>query len=191
MQRIFVLLGILSSSLYVSAYFILFCIAFSIVFLLLLFLCFCLYSVPDRSLIAHSWTRLVRIYILRMEFLWLVFHNSCLRRGLYIIIDTQRNSSGYFAPVKVMKYRLRRLGVLFLSDKLSLVYVYANKKTSFYFRLLRIFKLKKRYRDIFGTLVLLSPLMWSTAIVMMVMYYFFAIIGMELFSEYDLRNCCV
>lgn len=58
-------------------------------------------------------------------------------------------------------------------------------------RLLRLFKLKKRYRDIFGTMVLLSPLMWSTAIVMMVMYYFFAIIGMELFSEYDLRNCCV
>nr|CAH7728734.1 unnamed protein product [Callosobruchus chinensis] len=57
-------------------------------------------------------------------------------------------------------------------------------------RLLRLFKLKKRYRDIFGTLVLLSPLMWSTAVVMMVMYYFFAIIGMELFSEYDLRNCC-
>lgn len=58
-------------------------------------------------------------------------------------------------------------------------------------RLLRLFKLKKRYRDIFGTLVLLSPLMWSTGVVMMVMYYFFAIIGMELFSEYDLRNCCV
>ncbi|CAG9815106.1 unnamed protein product [Phaedon cochleariae] len=58
-------------------------------------------------------------------------------------------------------------------------------------RLLRIFKLKKRYRDIFGTLVLLSPLMSSTAVVMMVMYYFFAIIGMELFSQYDLRNCCV
>lgn len=57
-------------------------------------------------------------------------------------------------------------------------------------RLLRLFKLKKRYRDIFGTLVLLSPLMCSTAIVMLVMYYFFAIIGMELFSHYDMRNCC-
>ncbi|XP_030757236.1 two pore calcium channel protein 1-like isoform X2 [Sitophilus oryzae] len=57
-------------------------------------------------------------------------------------------------------------------------------------RILRLFKIKKRYRDIFGTLVLLSPLMWSTAIVMMVMYYFFAILGMELFSEFNLRNCC-
>ncbi|KAK9892534.1 hypothetical protein WA026_020517 [Henosepilachna vigintioctopunctata] len=58
-------------------------------------------------------------------------------------------------------------------------------------RLLRLFKLKKRYRDIFGTLVLLSPLMWSTTVVMLVMYYFFAIIGMEFFAPYDLRNCCV
>lgn len=57
-------------------------------------------------------------------------------------------------------------------------------------RLLRLFKLKKRYRDIFGTVVILSPLMCSTAIVMLVMYYFFAIIGMELFSQYDMRNCC-
>ncbi|XP_066153922.1 two pore channel protein 1-like isoform X1 [Euwallacea fornicatus] len=60
-------------------------------------------------------------------------------------------------------------------------------------RILRLFKIKKRYRDIFGTLVLLSPLMWSTAVVMMVMYYFFAIVGMELFAEFDsqLENCCV
>lgn len=57
-------------------------------------------------------------------------------------------------------------------------------------RLVRVFKVKKRYRDIFGTLVLLSPLMCSTAVVMLVMYYFFAIIGMELFSGYDLRDCC-
>lgn len=33
--------------------------------------------------------------------------------------------------------------------------------------------------------------MWSTAVVMLVMYYFFAIIGMELFSKYDLKNCCI
>ncbi|XP_046418336.1 two pore calcium channel protein 1-like isoform X1 [Neodiprion fabricii] len=57
-------------------------------------------------------------------------------------------------------------------------------------RLLRLFKIKKRYRDVFGTLVLLSPLMCSTAIVMLVLYYFFAIIGMEMFEGYDMRNCC-
>ncbi|XP_011497956.1 PREDICTED: two pore calcium channel protein 1-like isoform X3 [Ceratosolen solmsi marchali] len=57
-------------------------------------------------------------------------------------------------------------------------------------RMLRLFKIKKRYRDVFGTLVILSPLMCSTAIVMLVLYYFFAIIGMELFAGYDMRNCC-
>ncbi|KAI8441835.1 hypothetical protein MSG28_005521 [Choristoneura fumiferana] len=49
---------------------------------------------------------------------------------------------------------------------------------------------KKRYRDVFGTLVLLSPLMSSAGCVMLVMYYFFAIIGMELFAGLDLKNCC-
>ncbi|XP_026472148.1 two pore calcium channel protein 1-like isoform X2 [Ctenocephalides felis] len=58
-------------------------------------------------------------------------------------------------------------------------------------RLMRLYKLKKRYRDVFGTLVLLSPLMCSAALVMLVLYYFYAIIGMELFAGYDMRNCCV
>ncbi|XP_043269050.1 two pore calcium channel protein 1-like isoform X2 [Venturia canescens] len=57
-------------------------------------------------------------------------------------------------------------------------------------RMLRLFKVKKRYRDVFGTLVILSPLMCSTAIVMLILYYFFAIIGMEMFAGYDMRNCC-
>ncbi|GBP62933.1 Two pore calcium channel protein 1 [Eumeta japonica] len=57
-------------------------------------------------------------------------------------------------------------------------------------RLMRLYKLKKRYRDVFGTLVLLSPLMSSAGCVMLVMYYFFAIIGMELFAGKDLKNCC-
>ena len=50
--------------------------------------------------------------------------------------------------------------------------------------------MKKRYRDVFGTLVILTPLMSSTAVVMLVLYYFFAIIGMELFAGYNMRNCC-
>ncbi|XP_053616842.1 two pore channel protein 1-like isoform X2 [Plodia interpunctella] len=58
-------------------------------------------------------------------------------------------------------------------------------------RLMRLYKMKKRYRDVFGTLVLLSPLMSSAGCVMLVMYFFFAVIGMELFSSYDLKNCCV
>ncbi|KAJ9576217.1 hypothetical protein L9F63_006950 [Diploptera punctata] len=79
------------------------------------------------------------------------------------------------------------LGVIIISLVPSFVYVVVLRPL----RLLRIFKLKKRYRDVFGTLVLLTPLMCSTAIVMLVLYYFFAIIGMELFAGYDMRNCCI
>nr|CAD7396976.1 unnamed protein product [Timema cristinae] len=77
------------------------------------------------------------------------------------------------------------LGVIILYMAPWFVYVVVLRPL----RLLRLFKLKKRYRDVFGTLVLLTPLMCSTAIVMLVMYYFFSIIGMELFAGYDMRNC--
>ncbi|KYM97934.1 Two pore calcium channel protein 1 [Cyphomyrmex costatus] len=57
-------------------------------------------------------------------------------------------------------------------------------------RTLRLFKLKKIYRDIFGTIVILFPQMCLTAVVILILYYFYAIIGMELFAGYDLRDCC-
>ncbi|CAG0916598.1 unnamed protein product [Notodromas monacha] len=57
-------------------------------------------------------------------------------------------------------------------------------------RLLRLFKLKRRYRDVFSALVIVLPRMASAAIVLLIVYYFFAVAGMELFSEIDLRNCC-
>uniref|UniRef100_A0A8D8TKZ2 Two pore calcium channel protein 1 n=2 Tax=Cacopsylla melanoneura TaxID=428564 RepID=A0A8D8TKZ2_9HEMI len=78
---------------------------------------------------------------------------------------------------------------------LSIFVMYTNP--TFYYvvvlrplRLLRLFKMKKRYRDIIGTLALLSPLIRSAGVVMLVLYYFFAIIGMELFAQYDMKNCC-
>ncbi|XP_022096236.1 two pore calcium channel protein 1-like [Acanthaster planci] len=68
--------------------------------------------------------------------------------------------------------------------------------SAFYFvilrpiRLLRLFKIKKRYRDVFGTFYVLLGRMLSVGIVIIVMYYFYAIIGMELFSDVALKNCC-
>ena len=47
-----------------------------------------------------------------------------------------------------------------------------------------------QFRDVFGTAVILLPHLVSTVIVLQLLYYFFAIIGMELFSSYDLLNCC-
>jgi two pore calcium channel protein 1 len=58
-------------------------------------------------------------------------------------------------------------------------------------RVVRIFKVKKRFRDVFGTLLLLMPLMSSAASVLILLYYFFAIIGMELFAGFDMKNCCM
>ncbi|XP_072156093.1 two pore channel protein 1 isoform X2 [Bemisia tabaci] len=77
-------------------------------------------------------------------------------------------------------------GVVIINSYPSFIYVVVFRPL----RLLRLFKVKKRYRDIIGTLALLSPLVKSAAIVMLVLYYFFAIIGMELFAGYDMRNCC-
>ncbi|XP_071790581.1 two pore channel protein 1-like isoform X1 [Asterias amurensis] len=57
-------------------------------------------------------------------------------------------------------------------------------------RLLRLFKIKKRYRDVFGTFYVLLGRMLSVGIVLVVMYYFYAIIGMECFSDVELMNCC-
>jgi len=57
-------------------------------------------------------------------------------------------------------------------------------------RVLRLFRMKKRFRDVFGTAVILFPHLVSTVIVLLLLYYFFAIIGLELFSSYNLLNCC-
>ncbi|KAH9525524.1 Two pore calcium channel protein 1 [Bulinus truncatus] len=58
------------------------------------------------------------------------------------------------------------------------------------FRLLRLFKLKKRYRDVLGTLFVLFSKLMSLAICIIIVYYFYAIIGMEIFLDTDLKDCC-
>ena len=54
----------------------------------------------------------------------------------------------------------------------------------------RLFKIKRRYRDVLGTLFVLFQRLMSLVIVIVLVYYFFAIIGMEVFLGMDLRNCC-
>ncbi|XP_013381725.1 two pore calcium channel protein 1 [Lingula anatina] len=60
------------------------------------------------------------------------------------------------------------------------------------FRLLRLFKIKRRYRDVLGTMMILSNRMVSLAIVMLLSFYFFSVIGMEIFAPYTdkMVNCC-
>ena len=50
--------------------------------------------------------------------------------------------------------------------------------------------MKRRFRDVFGTAVILMPRLISAVIVLLLIYYFFAIIGLELFGTLDLKNCC-
>ena len=57
-------------------------------------------------------------------------------------------------------------------------------------RILRIFKLRKRYRDVFGTVFILAQRLFCALIIFLILYYCYAIVGMELFAEFDLTNCC-
>ncbi|XP_078337926.1 two pore channel protein 1-like [Crassostrea virginica] len=58
------------------------------------------------------------------------------------------------------------------------------------FRLLRLFKVKRSYRDVLGTLFVLFSRLISLVVVIILVYYFFAIVAMECFLYVDLRNCC-
>ena len=57
-------------------------------------------------------------------------------------------------------------------------------------RLLRLFKVKKRFRDVFGTFVILLPRLNSALVILFLVFYFFGIIGVEIFGDYQLENCC-
>ena len=56
----------------------------------------------------------------------------------------------------------------------------------------QLLRIKKSYRDIFNTVAILTPRFASASVVLFVIYYFFAILGMECFSHLtlQLRNCC-
>ncbi|XP_077509809.1 two pore channel protein 1-like [Amblyomma americanum] len=57
-------------------------------------------------------------------------------------------------------------------------------------RLLKLFQLKKNYHDVLGTVFILMPRFVSVGLVLVIVYYFFAIIGIEVFSEYVMEDCC-
>ena len=57
-------------------------------------------------------------------------------------------------------------------------------------RLLRLFKVKKRFRDVFGTFIILLPRLSSALIILFLIGYFFGVIGFELFGNLALEDCC-
>uniref|UniRef100_A0A8C0AEV8 Voltage-dependent calcium channel protein TPC1 n=1 Tax=Bos mutus grunniens TaxID=30521 RepID=A0A8C0AEV8_BOSMU len=57
-------------------------------------------------------------------------------------------------------------------------------------QLLRLFKLKKRYRNVLDTMFELLPRMASLGLTLLIFYYSFAIVGMEFFYGILYPNCC-
>ncbi|XP_061624134.1 two pore channel protein 1 isoform X2 [Phyllopteryx taeniolatus] len=57
-------------------------------------------------------------------------------------------------------------------------------------QLLRLFKIKKRYRNVLDTMFELFPRMASLGLTLIIFYYSFAIVGMELFADVIYPNCC-
>ncbi|NXW56765.1 TPC1 protein, partial [Eurystomus gularis] len=57
-------------------------------------------------------------------------------------------------------------------------------------QLLRLFKLKKRYRNVLDTMFELFPRMASLGLTLLIFYYCFAIVGMEFFAGVVYPNCC-
>nr|DBA22831.1 TPA: hypothetical protein GDO54_013826 [Pyxicephalus adspersus] len=57
-------------------------------------------------------------------------------------------------------------------------------------QLLRLFKLKKRYRTVLDTMFELLPRMASLGLTLLIFYYSFSIVGMEFFSGVLRPNCC-
>uniref|UniRef100_A0A8C5LRM9 Voltage-dependent calcium channel protein TPC1 n=1 Tax=Leptobrachium leishanense TaxID=445787 RepID=A0A8C5LRM9_9ANUR len=57
-------------------------------------------------------------------------------------------------------------------------------------QLLRLFKLKKRYRTVLDTMFELLPRMASLGLTLLIFYYSFSIVGMEFFYGVLFPNCC-
>lgn len=73
----------------------------------------------------------------------------------------------------------------------------AFNKEPFYFivilrplQLLRLFKIKQRYRNVLDTMFELFPRMASLGLTLIIFYYSFAIVGMEFFAGVVFPNCC-
>ncbi|KAM9810932.1 LOW QUALITY PROTEIN: two pore channel protein 1 [Neosynchiropus ocellatus] len=57
-------------------------------------------------------------------------------------------------------------------------------------QLLRLFKIKQRYRNVLDTMFELLPRMASLGLTLIIFYYSFAIVGMEFFAGVVYPNCC-
>lgn len=79
------------------------------------------------------------------------------------------------------------VGLVFLIFNMSFAFIYVLRCA----RLLKLLELKKSYRNVMDSfMVILIKRFASVSLVVLIVYYSFAIVGMELFSDLDLRDCC-
>lgn len=101
--------------------------------------------------------------------------------GLYRYFDCGWNRFDFCITVFAI------IGLIFEGFYLPFSFVFVLRSL----RLLKLLKYKARYRDIMGAFIfIIVKRFGSVSIVVLVVYYNFAILGMELFSSYDLMNCC-
>ena len=79
------------------------------------------------------------------------------------------------------------VGLLFSIFNLSFAFIYVLRCA----RLLKLLELKKSYRNVMDSfMVIMVRRFASVSLVVILTYYSFAVVGMELFSDLDLRDCC-
>lgn len=122
--------------------------------------------------------------------IYLYFHSSvygievCFKiigYGLYGYFSSGWNTFDFVITI------LALLGLITETFGVSFSFIFILRSL----RLLKLFELKKRYKDIMGTfLFIIMKRFGSVSMVVLIVFYFYGIIGMELFSKYDLRDCC-
>lgn len=79
------------------------------------------------------------------------------------------------------------VGLVFSIFNLSFAFIYVIRCA----RLLKLFELKRSYRNVMDSFMLIMIKRFaSVSMVVLIVLYSFAIVGMELFSDLDLRDCC-
>uniref|UniRef100_A0A3Q1CHR4 Ion transport domain-containing protein n=1 Tax=Amphiprion ocellaris TaxID=80972 RepID=A0A3Q1CHR4_AMPOC len=79
------------------------------------------------------------------------------------------------------------LGLIALAFNMEPFYFIVVLRT---LQLLRLFKIKLRYRNVLDTMFELFPRMASLGLTLIIFYYSFAIVGMEFFADVVYPNCC-
>jgi two pore calcium channel protein 1 len=168
-----------------------------------------------HKLVEHKWFQILVYVIIGASAVYQVIEailrSSMSYKNAMKLIQSSPLSSifvslyGIEATLKLIGFGLRRyfnsgwnrfdflitifaiIGLIFEGFHLPFSFVFVLRSL----RLLKLLQYKARYRDIMGAFIfIIVKRFGSVSIVVLVVYYYFAILGMELFASYDLTNCC-